>query len=120
MVQQDMGMFTESSSIKAGSTVREDRSTPWDKPGEWRERRLRHLQGALGLIERERAMSENKTKFELQCELDDLKRKIAALQDRVETVKKQSFKDTMQNKDLASADADAAFTAPVDTVEDLG
>ena len=96
MVQQDMGMFTESASIKAGATDRVDRSTPWDKPGEWRTRRLRHLQGALGLIEREVAMSESKA------------------------VKKQSFKDTMQNKDLASADADAAFTAPVDTVKDLG
>lgn len=120
MVQQDMGMFTESSSIKAGSTVREDRSTPWDKPGEWRERRLRHLQGALRLIERESEMSESKAEFELQAELESLRKKIADLQNRVETVKKQSFKDSMQNKDLASADADATFTAPVDTVKDLG
>jgi uncharacterized protein YlxW (UPF0749 family) len=65
-------------------------------------------------------MSESKAEFELQVELDSLKKKIADLQNRVETVKKQSFKDTMQNKDLASADADAAFTAPVDPVKDLG
>lgn len=119
MVQQDMGMFTESSSIKAGATERVDRSTPWDKPGEWRERRLHHLQGALGLIEREIAMSESNAEIALQVELAALKKKIAALQERVETAKKQSFKDSMQNKDLASADADAAFTTPVDPMEDL-
>ena len=65
-------------------------------------------------------MSESKAEIELQVEIADLKKKIAALQERVDTVKHQTFKDTMQNKDLASADADAAFTAPVDTVKDLG
>jgi len=52
MVQQDMGMNAQSSSIKAGSTVREDRSTPWDKPGEWQSRRIAHLEGALRLLMR--------------------------------------------------------------------
>lgn len=119
MVQQDMGMFTESASIKAGATERVNRSTPWDKPGEWRERRLRHLQGALGLIEREIAMSESNAEIELQVELADLKKKIALLQDRIATVRKQSFSADIQNKDL-SAQPDATFPAPVNPVQDLG
>lgn len=49
---QDMGMNTESTSIKAGSVDRVDRSTPWDKPGEWQTRRIAHLEGALALLDR--------------------------------------------------------------------
>jgi hypothetical protein len=52
MVQQDMGMNAESSSIRAGAVVRVDRSTPWDRPGEWQSRRIAHLEGALRLLTR--------------------------------------------------------------------
>jgi len=117
-MQQDMGMFTESASIKAGSVDRVDRSTPWDKPGEWRERRLGHLQGALRLIEREIQMSDSNIEIELQVELAALKKKIALLQDRIATVRKQSFSADIQNKDL-SAQPDATFAAPVDPMKDI-
>ena len=54
-----MGMFAESSSIRAGSVEREDRSVPWDLPGEWASRRIRHLELALELVvgELERVLS---------------------------------------------------------------
>ena len=54
-----MGMFAESASIKAGSVEREDRSAPWDLPGEWASRRIRHLELALELVvgELERVLS---------------------------------------------------------------
>lgn len=123
MVQQDMGMFTESASMKAGGRIDKDLSEPFDRPGEWRERRMRHLTGALRLIEeyREYEMkSEDQVKIELQVEVDALKKRIADLQESINAGKKQSFMDTVQNKDLASADADAAFSAPVNPVEDLG
>lgn len=59
MVVEDMGMFAESASIKAGSVEREDRSVPWDLPGEWQSRRIRHLELALELVvgELERVLS---------------------------------------------------------------
>ena len=112
-----MGMFTESASIRSAGKAERDISEPFDRPGEWRERRERQLSGALRLIEsyEERELSE---KSDLQAEIDALKKQIAVLQQSGKAAKK--FKETVQNKDLASADADAAFSAPVDSVEDLG
>lgn len=115
-------MLTESASIRAGKTEQVDRSALIDRPGEWRERQQRQLLGALRLIEsfRERELSENEVEVDVQVEVDALKRRIAALQEKISTARKQSFMDTVQNKDLASADTNAAFSAPVDSVEDLG